>query len=62
MSGLTWRKSSMSGSNGACVEVAVAGDSMLVRDSKDPRGGNVHVPSARWQSFLHEVKAGRYDN
>lgn len=59
---LVWRKSGRSGSNGDCVEVALAGDVTLVRDSKDPGGGRVRVRSARWRSFLHGVKTGRYDS
>jgi len=36
---LTWRKSSHSGANGACVEVAEPGGAVIaVRDSKDPQG------------------------
>ena len=36
---LMWRKSSYSGANGQCVEVAVpAPSSIAVRDSKDPQG------------------------
>lgn len=35
----SWRKSSHSGGNGACVEIRVpAADRVAVRDSKDPEG------------------------
>lgn len=41
---LTWRKSSLSTDNGACVEVAVlAGGLVAVRDSKNPAGGHLVV-------------------
>lgn len=45
--GLRWVKSSLSFSNGACVEVAeLPGKQIAVRDSKNP-GGPVFVMSSR---------------
>jgi hypothetical protein len=69
-----WRKSSYSGANGSCVEVAPlpggiadgavtagpgeARGSIAVRDSKD-RGGPALVFTARqWRSFAAGIKAG----
>ncbi len=41
-----WRTSSYSGSQGECVEVAYRQPgSALVRDSKSPDTGTVHIPS-----------------
>ena len=56
-----WRKSSYSGSNGGqCVEVAPdPGRPIAVRDSKDPDGPKLLVPSARWQTFTTTLKAVR---
>ena len=45
-----WRTSSYS--NGACVQVAPAPDRVLVRDSKDPDGPALTVPTPAWRAFL----------
>lgn len=41
-----WRKSSYSGNEGACVELAHTATSGAVRDSKNPDGGRLVVPLA----------------
>lgn len=56
---LVWRKSSRSGqdgSNGACVEVAFSGLSVVVRDSKSPGQGTIAVPQSGWTGFLRVAK------
>ena len=53
--GIAWRTSSYSANGDACVEVAPAPDSVLVRDSKDPAGPTLAVPTAQWQAFLATV-------
>lgn len=60
MSTLVWRKSSYTGRD-ECVEVAEAGGSAAIRDSKNPRGAQLRVPTGSWGSFLADLKAGRYD-
>ena len=50
-----WRKSSYTGGQGNCVEVAWDGDGdggVAVRDSKDPGGPVLSFPRAQWQAFL----------
>jgi hypothetical protein len=47
-----WRTSSHSTNNGACVQVAPAPDRVLVRDSKDPHGPALTVPTPAWRAFL----------
>ncbi|KAA2258681.1 DUF397 domain-containing protein [Solihabitans fulvus] len=55
-----WRKSSYSGGNADCVEVAF-GSAAGVRDSKNPGGGHLSVNPRRWSGFLAAVKVGRFD-
>ncbi|MCP9986062.1 DUF397 domain-containing protein [Streptomyces sudanensis] len=50
--GLTWFKSSYSGSSGDnCVEVAVHPDTVLVRDSKDTQRHPLTVSPDAWSAF-----------
>ena len=61
--GLSWRKSTYSGSNGgACVEVAADAPEAVVavRDSKDPQGPVLTFSRAAWQSFTSRLKAGEF--
>lgn len=66
MSGLTmgmpqWRKSSHSGGNGECVELAVpAASAVAVRDSKDPEGPQLRFSDDAWSAFVDEVVAGGF--
>ncbi|MBD0692462.1 hypothetical protein BG452_01840 [Streptomyces sp. CBMA123] len=58
---VVWRKSSYSGGNGDCVEVAAANSTMYIRDSKDPRGPALALPAETYAAFLQTVVAGRFD-
>jgi hypothetical protein len=53
--GITWRKSRRSDSGG-CVEVAAAGGSVQVRDSRDRRGSVLRLPSAAWSAFVEQAR------
>ncbi|MDG9675409.1 DUF397 domain-containing protein [Micromonospora sp. DH14] len=52
-----WRKSTRSGAQGNCVEVADNLPGIVaVRDSKDPDGGSLTFGQASWQSFVNLAK------
>jgi hypothetical protein len=50
--GIVWHTSSYSTNEGACVQVAPGPDRVLVRDSKDPTGPALALPTPAWQAFL----------
>ncbi|MEU8202335.1 DUF397 domain-containing protein [Streptosporangium sp. NPDC049046] len=54
----TWRKSTFSGANGDCVEVADLGDAVAVRDSKDPSGPKLVFARNTWAAFVTDLKNG----
>jgi hypothetical protein len=53
---IAWRKSSYSGEQGDCVEVADLTDTTAVRDSKAPHGPALTFPEAAWATFIADVK------
>ena len=65
----TWFKSSFSGNDDCCVEVNIAPDHVLVRDSKFQRGGSndstqqpiLEYTTDEWRAFVAGVKAGEFD-
>jgi hypothetical protein len=54
-----WRKSSHSGDETACVEMAVVPGAVAIRDSKDPAGPVLLFPPAAWAAFTAGVTAVR---
>jgi hypothetical protein len=61
-SGVTWIKSSLSFSNGNCVEVAdLAAGEIGVRDSKDRQGPVLRFTPAEWDAFVGGVHNGEFD-
>jgi Domain of unknown function (DUF397) len=58
-----WRKSSRSGSGAQsdCVEVAALARNIGVRDSKNPAGPKIALPSAGFRVLLDGIKRGEHD-
>ena len=58
-----WMKSSLSFSNGNCVEVASLPNGVIgVRDSKDSDGPVLRFTSDEWTAFLGGVRNGEFDS
>lgn len=57
----TWRKSSYSSNEGACVETAKVAEGCAVRDSKDPTGPTLAFPAASWGVFTAGLQTGQFD-
>lgn len=56
---LAWTKSTHSGGNGACVEVAShTVRSVAVRDSKAPEGPSLGFSPEAWSAFVVDVSGG----
>lgn len=59
---LTWRKSSLSSTEGQnCVEVAaLLNGGQAVRDSKDPAGPILKFTFDEWNTFISGIKGDRF--
>ena len=58
----SWIKSSLSYGNGNCVEVTgLAGDVIMVRDSKNARGAVLGFTPGEWDAFVGGVRNGEFD-
>jgi hypothetical protein len=58
LTGVSWRKSSYSGTNGGdCVEVAATlPTAVAVRDSKDPDGPKLIFTPQAWAAFTATIR------
>ncbi|KAA6221855.1 DUF397 domain-containing protein [Streptomyces albofaciens JCM 4342] len=62
VTGVTWRKSTYSGGQGECLEIAdslPAHSPVPIRDSKRPNGPHLLFPAPAWAAFIASVKAAR---
>jgi hypothetical protein len=55
-SSVIWRKSSVSGGTGACLEVAKSGPFVLVRDSRNRSGAVLAFTSQQWLGLLQQIR------
>jgi hypothetical protein len=61
-SAFSWVKSSLSFSNGNCVEVAsLPGDQIGVRNSRDSEGPVLRFTPDEWHAFLGGARNGEFD-
>jgi hypothetical protein len=61
--GLSWIKSSLSFSNGNCVQVAGLPDGgVAMRDSKDPGGPVLRFTAGEWRAFRGGTLLGEFDH
>jgi hypothetical protein len=57
VTGLRWRKSTHSGSNGGgCLEAASHHGRVLIRDTRDRTGPVLRFGAAAWRRFTGQVK------
>jgi hypothetical protein len=56
-----WRKSTYSGGNGSCVEIANLDTATAVRDSKDQNGPKLVFAADEWRSLIDSIKAGEHN-
>ncbi|MGW4773052.1 DUF397 domain-containing protein [Nocardia sp. NPDC004278] len=63
LSGARWFKSSRSGANAECVEIAfLDGGIVGVRDSKNPTGPALVFTSGEWSAFTAGVNDGEFEH
>lgn len=59
---IPWRRFGPDDPDADYVEVADAGDEILVRDGKDPDGPALRFTRAEIRAFILGVKAGEFDD
>jgi hypothetical protein len=61
MSDTPWIKATASGGGQQCVEMRRSGQSIEVRDSKNPAGPVLTFTVGEWSAWLDGAKKGEYD-
>ena len=59
---VSWRKSSFSGADSSCVEVAFVPGGVALRDTKDRSLAPHLFDAAEWSTFLAGVANGEFDS
>jgi hypothetical protein len=59
---MTWRKSTFSGDQGDCVEVADLTDGAAVRNSNHPDSGILALSDGAMAAFVSACRAGEFDD
>lgn len=59
--GAPFKKATACNLDPVCVEVAISGDEVAVRDSKNPTSPHQVFSKAEWSAFISGVKAGEFD-
>lgn len=63
LAGAVWRKSTRSGAQGNCVEIAPLGaGEIAIRNSRDPYGPALIYTSAEMTAFVAGIKDGEFDD
>ncbi len=57
-----WIKATASNGAGQCVEMRRTGDSIDVRDSKDPNGAVLRYTPGEFSAWLDGAKKGEFDH
>ncbi|GAA0903229.1 DUF397 domain-containing protein [Virgisporangium aurantiacum] len=57
-----WRKSVKTQNSGACVEIARVGNTVGVRDSKDPGGHILRFTVREFAAFLDGARRAEFDD
>lgn len=57
----SWQKSTVSQTEGACVQVTGTHRHVWIRDSKNALGPALGFTRERWAAFLAEVQCGEFD-
>ena len=58
---IAWQKSTVSGGNGDCVEIAFTPEAVFVRNSRDPQGPRLSFSYSEWGAFLEGAQHGEFD-